>query len=96
MDKDLLLVFNYDLSVNIFVLCICRYMKLNQVIALKSCFSVIEQSWQLKQKIHIISSQPIRRRSSTNSFHDLSMNSVSIDVIGEFWWAMKRELVRIA
>ena len=50
----------------------------------------------LKQRIRIISSQPISRRSLANSFHDLSMNSVSIDVIGEFWRATKRELVRIA
>ena len=50
-----------------------------------------------KQKIHIISSQPIRRRSSANYFHELSMNSVSIDVIGEFWFwgAMKREFALI-
>ena len=48
-----------------------------------------------KQKIHIISFQPISRRSSANSFHELSINSVSIDVIGEFWQATKREFVGI-
>ena len=50
----------------------------------------------VKQKIHIISFQLIRRRSPANSFHDLSMNSVSMVVIGEFWRATKKELVRIA
>ena len=44
-----------------------------------------------KLKIHILFSQPITRRSLANSFHKLSMNSVSIDVIGEFWREMKRE-----
>ena len=55
----------------------------------------VELSMFPKQKIHIISTQPIRRRSSANSFHELSLNSVSIDVIGEFWRTTKRELVRI-
>ena len=49
-----------------------------------------------KQTILIISSQPISRRSSANSFHELSINFLSIDVIGEFWRATKRDLVRIA
>ena len=47
------------------------------------------------QRIHIISFEPISSRSSANSFHELSMNSVSIDVIGEFWWVTKRKLVGI-
>ena len=39
---------------------------------------------------------PIRRRSTSNSFHELSMTSVSIGVIGELWGVTKRELVRNA
>ena len=34
-------------------------------------------------------------KASANSFHELSMTSVSIDVIREFWRATKRELVYI-
>ena len=57
-------------------------------------FSVYEQ--RLKQLFpRIISFEPISSTSSTNSFHELSMTSVSIDVIGEFWRATKRELVWI-
>ena len=48
-----------------------------------------------KQIIHIISFEPITSKASANSFHELSMTSVSIDVIGEFWRATKRELVDI-
>ena len=48
-----------------------------------------------KQVIHIISFEPITSKASANSFHELSMTSVSIDVIGEFWRATKRELVDI-
>ena len=49
----------------------------------------------LKQTIHIISFEPISRRSSANYFHELSMTSVSIGTIGEFLRATKRQLVRI-
>ena len=38
-----------------------------------------------KQTIHIISFEPITSKASANSFHELSITSVSIDVIGEFW-----------
>ena len=48
-----------------------------------------------KQIIHIISFEPITIKSSENSFHELSMTSVSIDVIGEFWRAKKWGLVDI-
>ena len=48
-----------------------------------------------KQRFHIISFEPITSRSSANSFYELSMTSVSTDVIGEFWLATKRELVGI-
>ena len=48
-----------------------------------------------KQIIHIISFEPITSKASANSFYELSMTSVSIDVIGEFWRATKRELVDI-
>ena len=43
----------------------------------------------------MISFEPITSKASANSFHELSMTSVSIDVIGEFWRAKKRELVHI-
>ena len=49
----------------------------------------------LKQTIHIISFEPITSKASANSIHELSVTSVSIDVIGEFWRATKRELVDI-
>ena len=52
-------------------------------------------SLNTKQIIHIISFGPITSKSSANSFHELSMTSVSIDLIGEFWRATKRELVDI-
>ena len=45
--------------------------------------------------IHMISFEPIRRRSSVNSFHELSINFVSKGVIGEFWRVTKRELARL-
>ena len=48
-----------------------------------------------KQIIHIISFEPITSKASANSFHELSMTLVSIDMIGEFWRATKRELVDI-
>ena len=48
-----------------------------------------------KQRIHIISFEPISRTSPANSFHELSVTSVSIDVISEFWRETKRELIRI-
>ena len=57
------------------------------------------KTWQTKTKskqiIHIISFEPITSKASANSFNELSMTTVSIDVIGEFWRAMKRELVDI-
>ena len=48
-----------------------------------------------KQIIHIISFEPITSEASANSIHELSITSVSIDVIGEFWRATKKELVDI-
>ena len=43
-----------------------------------------------KQTNHIIILEPINKRPALNHFHELSMTSVSIDVIGAFWGAMKR------
>ena len=50
-----------------------------------------------KQIIHIISFEPITSKASANSFHELSMTSVSIDVIGELgsekrigWYCLNR------
>ena len=40
--------------------------------------------------------EPTRRRKSASSFHGHSTNFVSLVAIGEFWWATKRELVRVA
>ena len=48
-----------------------------------------------KQATHIISFGPISKRPESNSFHELSMTSVSIDVIGLFWRATKRKLYGI-
>ena len=61
----------------------------------KSAKNVIWMKFLTKQIIHIISFEPITSKASANSFHELSMTSVSIDVIGEFWRATKRELVDI-
>ena len=36
-----------------------------------------------------------QQRPASNPFHELSMTSVSIDVIGAFWQAVKRELYGI-
>ena len=73
---------------NEFLLDTCRTM----------CTNVMDHPCKLntsKQIIHIISFEPITSKASANSFHEFSMTSVSIDVIGEFWRAMKRELIDI-
>ena len=47
------------------------------------------------QTNHIISLEPISKKPASNPFHEVSMTSVSIDVIGAFWQAVKRELYKI-
>ena len=49
-----------------------------------------------KQIIHIISFEPITSKASANSFHELSMTSVSIDVIGEFWRQRKENWLMLS
>ena len=49
----------------------------------------------IKQGIHIISLEPINKRPASNSFHEFSMTSLSINVIGAFWRAMKRKCTRL-
>ena len=61
----------------------------------KSAKNVIWMKFLTTQIIHIISFEPITSKASANSFYELSMTSVSIDVIAEFWRATKRELVDI-
>ena len=57
------------------------------------------QNWEErtheKQRNHIIYFEPISKRLTSNSIHELSMTSVWIDVIGAFWRATKRKLYRI-
>ena len=50
---------------------------------------------QMKQTFHIISVKSIGKRPAPNSIHEHRMTSVSVDLIGAFWWAMKRELYGI-
>ena len=38
----------------------------------------------MKQRIHVISFKPISKRPALNSFHELIMTLVSIDLIGAF------------
>ena len=47
-----------------------------------------------KQRIHIISFEPISRGSSANSIHEISMTSMSIDVIGQFWRGNEKRIGR--
>ena len=49
-----------------------------------------------KQGIHIISLEPISRRTASNSFHELSMTSVSIDVIGDFAGQLKENCTELS
>ena len=44
-----------------------------------------------EKRIHIISFEPNSKRPAKNSFHELSVTSVSVDVIGAFWQVTKRE-----
>ena len=55
-------------------------------------FTCMQGCNSTKQGIHIISLEPISKRPASNSFHEFSMTSVSIYVIGAFWRAMKRKL----
>ena len=48
-----------------------------------------------KEVIYIISIEPISKSATSKSFHEPSMKSVRIDVIGTFWRATTRELYRI-
>ena len=48
-----------------------------------------------KEVIHIISFEPISERATSNYFHEPSVKSVRVDVIGIFWRATTRELYRI-
>ena len=41
---------------------------------------------------HVISLEPISKRSKSKSFHERSVPLVRIDVTGTFWQAMMREL----
>ena len=49
----------------------------------------------MKETIHIISFEPINKRGTIKSIHELSLISLWMHVIGTFWWAKTRELYYI-